>query len=112
MTECSVCGGRATLFLCSPCQGELKGMLVGLGDHTVLTNMITGDTAVGPSWIEILEDAALGRTRLGESARRSSERGSPMLHNERASELLDNVHSMLLRWVEAVNVNAETLEAR
>jgi hypothetical protein len=64
----------------------------------------------GAGWIEYLEDACHGKTRLGESARRSSEKGSPMLHNERASDLLDNVHTMLIRWVEAVNTNTETLE--
>lgn len=79
-------------------------MLRGLAVGQVLPN---GQRAAG--WIEYLEDACHGKTRLGESARRSSEKGSPMLHNERASELLGNVHNMLLKWVEAVNVNAETL---
>lgn len=107
MAECAVCSGRSELYLCSVCQSELKSMLRGLVVGQELPN---GQRGIG--FIEALEDAALGRTRLGESARRSSEKGSPMLHNERASELLDNVHSMLLRWVEAVNINTETLEAK
>jgi hypothetical protein len=79
-------------------------MLTGLAVGQVLPN---GQRAAG--WIEFLEDACHGKTRLGESARRSSEKGSPMLHNERASDLLDNVHEMLIRWVTAVNTNTETL---
>jgi hypothetical protein len=79
-------------------------MLTGLAVGQVLPN---GQRGAG--WLENLEDAAWGRTRLGESARRSSEKGSPMLHNERASDLLENVHDMLLRWVDVVNTNAETL---
>lgn len=103
--QCQVCQGRtADLNLCSVCQSELRSMLVGLAVGQVLPN---GQRGAG--WIEYLEDACHGKTRLGESARRSSEKGSPMLHNERASELLGNVHDMLIRWVEAVNINAETL---
>lgn len=104
-TQCQVCQGRtADLNLCSVCQSELRSMLVGLAVGQVLPNGTRG-----AGWIEYLEDSAQGRTRLGESARRSTERGSPMLHNERASDLLDNVHTMLVKWVEAVNINTETL---
>jgi len=79
-------------------------MLQGLAVGQELPN---GKRAAG--FIENLQDAAWGKTRLGESARRSTEQTSPMLHNERASELLGNVHDMLIRWVEVVNVNTETL---
>jgi hypothetical protein len=102
--QCQVCTAPTDSGLCRVCQGELKDMLIGLAVGQELPN---GQRGAG--WIEYLEDAAHGKTRLGESARRSSEKGSPMLHNERASDLLNNVHDMLIRWVEAVNVNTETL---
>lgn len=103
--QCQVCQGRtADLNLCSVCQSELKSMLVGLAVGQVLPN---GQRGAG--WIENLQDAAWGRTRLGESARRSSEKGSPLLMNERASGLLENVTDMLLKWVQAVNLGTETL---
>ena len=104
MTECQICQGRATLFLCGVCQDSLRDMLRGLAVGQELPN---GQRGAG--WLEFLEDAALGRTRLGESARRSTDRGSPMLHHEAASELHNNIHTMLLQWVEAVNTNTETL---
>ncbi|UXA06567.1 hypothetical protein KXD96_28295 (plasmid) [Mycobacterium sp. SMC-2] len=76
-----------------------------------------------PGFIEYLEDAKLGRTRLGESARRSNERTTPLLvrlgpdrnatretqWKGSPSELLDDLHATLARWVEVINVNAETL---
>ena len=83
-------------------------MLNGLAGRTA-TNTLTGYSRPADGWIELLEDAALGRTRLGESARRSTEKGSPMLHHPKASQLLDDVHGMLLHWVAAVNANTETL---
>lgn len=102
--QCQVCAGRSELHLCGVCQRELKDMLVGLAVGQELPN---GHRGAG--WLEFLEDACTGHTRLGESARRSTDKGSPMLHNERASDLLDNIHGMLLKWVAAVNTNAETL---
>ena len=102
--QCQVCAGRSELHLCGVCQRELKDMLQGLAVGQQLPN---GQRSQG--WIANLEDVCHGKTRLGESARRSSDKGSPMLCNERASELLDNIHDMLLKWVDAVNVNAETL---
>jgi hypothetical protein len=81
-------------------------MLIGLATGQELPNGHRG-----ASWLEYLQDCANGHTRLGESARRSTEHGSPLLMNERASGLLSDVHSMLLRWVAAVNTNAEILAA-
>jgi hypothetical protein len=103
-TQCQVCNGRSELHLCGVCQSELRSMLQGLAVGQELPN---GHRGAG--WLEFLEDACNGKTRLGESARRSSEKGSPMLHNERASDLLNNVHDMLIRWVETININTETL---
>lgn len=102
--QCQVCTAPTDSGLCGICQRELRDMLVGLAVGQVLPNGTRGQ-----GWLENLEDAALGRTRLGESARRSTERGSPMLHNERASDLYNDITDMLQRWVEIVNVNTETL---
>ena len=56
----------------------------------------------GAGWIENLQDAVLGRTRLGESERRSTDRTSPMMAHLEASRLLDNVHATLVRWVQDI----------
>jgi hypothetical protein len=77
------------LYLCSPCQRELRdacGQLLPNGYR-------------GGGFIEWLQDEALGNTRKGESARRSTEKGSPMMHNEHASTLLTQLHAMLTTWV-------------
>ncbi|WP_141245660.1 hypothetical protein [Mycobacterium avium] len=87
-------------------------MLQGLAVGQPLGN---GHYAAG--FIEYLEDAALGRTRLGESARRSNERTTPLPVRPgpdgdwrgSPSELLDNLHATLINWVAVVNVNTETL---
>jgi hypothetical protein len=60
-------------------------------------------------YLEYLEDAALSRTRLGESARRSTDHTTPLPVNLGASALLDNIHDMLARWAETVSLHAETL---
>lgn len=107
--DCEACGRKThTGFLCGPCCDELRDMLTGLAGRTA-TNNLTGYSRPAEGWIGALEDAALGRTRLGESARRSTERGSPMLHHPKSSQLLDDIHGMLLHWVTMINVNAETL---
>ncbi len=54
-TECRNCGRAAQTFLCPRCVTELRDMLTGLAH----------------GWIQYLEDAALGQTKLGESARRT-----------------------------------------
>lgn len=69
-------------------------MLQGLAQGQELPS---GHRAAG--WIEYLEDAALGRTRLGESARRSTERNTPLPVNLRASAMLDDVRCTLSTWV-------------
>lgn len=102
--QCQSCTAPTDSGLCGVCQRELRDMLTGLVVGQELPN---GRRAAG--WLEFLEDAALGRTRLGESARRSTERGSPMLHSARHSDLYNDVTDMLLRWVDAVNTNAEQL---
>lgn len=91
--KCTQCQGNATLFLCKRCQYELHDMLHGLVAGEPSAN---GQPSAG--WIDYLDDAAHGQTRLGESARRSTEKGSPLMVNLRASELLTYAHSVLLEW--------------
>lgn len=62
-----------------------------------------------PGLIEYLQDAAYGRTRLGESTRRSTDTTTPLPVHLDGSALLDDIHTMLTRWVETVNLNVETL---
>ena len=118
MAKCQQCQRKTDLYLCTDCQDDLHEMLQGLA---VGQQLPTGQYAAG--FIEYLEDAKLGRTRLGESARRSNERTTPLLvrlgpdrnatretqWKGSPSELLDDLHATLARWVEVVNVNAETL---
>ena len=97
MSQCQKCAGRAQLFLCTTCTRELKDMLTGLA---VGQKLHTGTNGAG--WIEHLQDAVLGRTRLGESERRSSDRTSPLMVHIEASRLLDSVHATLVRWVQDI----------
>jgi hypothetical protein len=63
-----------------------------------------------PRWLDFLADAATGQTRLGESARRSpGDKAGPLPFNGRASELYDDAHQLLEKWVQVINHNYETL---
>lgn len=108
MTDCQTCGAKTQLHLCNRCQNNLRDTLTQLAYRTA-TNHTTGEQRPAPGWLELLEDAALGRTRLGESARRSTEHSTPMPVNLTASQLLEDVHAMLQRWIELINTNHETL---
>jgi hypothetical protein len=91
--ECQSCGRKAQMYLCSPCEQELKETLEGL-----------------PRWLDFLHDAATGQTRLGESARRApGDNFGPIPFHERASELYDNAHQLLEKWVQVINHNYEQL---
>lgn len=94
MNPCQHCGAKTQLFLCDSCIESLRELLTGL---VVGQELPSGHRA--PGWIEYLQDCAWGRTRLGESARRSSDRTSPMPVHLAASELLDAVHATLGTWV-------------
>lgn len=83
-------------------------MLTNLAHRTAL-NTATGHTRPAPGWLELLHDAALGDTRLGESARRSSDLTSPIPCNLTASQLYDDIHDTLQRWCELVSLHTETL---
>jgi hypothetical protein len=93
MADCQVCARKTQLFLCQSCSTDLHDLLRGLAVGQELPN---GKRA--PSWLEYLQDAAWGRTRLGESARRSTEHSTPLPVNLGASQLLENVNGMLLGW--------------
>lgn len=68
-----------------------------------------GNNHFEPGWLEYLHDAATGHTRLGESARRSSEHGAPLLarlgpkgdFKDSPTEMWDRIHAMLATWVQA-----------
>jgi hypothetical protein len=93
--NCTVCAAKCNNgFLCSRCQQDLKQLLDGLSIGNPL-----GNGRRSRPWLVCLEDAALGGTRLGESARRSTERNSPTPFNERASDELGKVEGMLFGWV-------------
>lgn len=95
---CTHCQRPARLPLCHRCTDDLRDNLRGL-----------------PTWIGYLRDAANGQTRLGESARRSTDKGSPMLprigpaggkgaktvaqsFRHSPSDLLAYTHSVLTEW--------------
>lgn len=118
MANCQACQRKSDLYLCTDCQRDLHEMLQGLAVGQAHPN---GERS--PGFIEYLEDAKLGRTRLGESARRSNERTTPLLvrlgpdrnatretqWKGSPSELLDNLHETLMNWVAVVNTHTETL---
>lgn len=106
MTACTQCGGRAQLFGCNRCQNELRAWLNGLAYGTA-TNWSTGETRRCPGWIERLQESINGHTRLGESARRSTDKGSPALcklHPKHGNfrgtpgQLMVYTHSVLVEW--------------
>lgn len=63
---CKHCGRQAQLFLCELCIKELREMLTWLARGRKRPD---GDYEAG--WLEHLAEAALGQTKLGESARRT-----------------------------------------
>jgi hypothetical protein len=105
--KCQHCHRQSQLYLCECCQDEAEDMLTGLADGWPLQSEHKAYRS--GSYLEFLADAALGHTRLGESARRSTERGSPMPVNLTAAGTLDDIHDMLTRWTVVVNTKAETL---
>lgn len=91
---CTVCTAKTELFLCRTHTDEVRGLLTGLVRGPELRNGHHGS-----GWLTFLIQAATGQTRLGESAGRSTDKGSPMLCNLRASDLLDDVRNMLTTWI-------------
>ena len=101
---CQHCGAKTQLALCQRCQTDLKDMLTGLAQGQPHPN---GQPT--PGWLEYIEDAALGRTRLGESARHSTDTTSPMPVNLTASQIYEDTHAMLQKWAETISTKTETL---
>ena len=83
MSTCQRCGAKSTLFLCNNHTDELRDMFNEL-----------------PRLASHLAEAATGQTRLGEPARRTRSDEQPMRINLRASDLLDDVNRILVRWVQ------------
>jgi hypothetical protein len=83
VSTCQRCGAKSTLFLCNNHTDELRDMLNEL-----------------PRLASHLAEAATGQTRLGEPARRTRSDEQPMRINLRASDLLDDVNRILVRWVQ------------
>jgi hypothetical protein len=97
VTSCQQCARKSQTFICTTCQAELKQMLEGLAIGFPLD---TGRRS--RPWLQCLEDAALGDTRLGESARRSTDRTTPVPFGEKASDLLADVYSVLAGWFQTI----------
>ena len=83
MSQCQRCGAKSALFLCNNHTDELRDLFNEL-----------------PRLASHLAEAATGQTRLGEPARRTRSDEQPMRINLRASDLLDDVNRILVRWVQ------------
>jgi hypothetical protein len=83
VSQCQRCGAKSALFLCNNHTDELRDMFNEL-----------------PRLAHHLAEAATGQTRLGEPARRTRSDEQPMRINLRASDLLDDVNRILVRWVQ------------
>lgn len=89
--DCTACGRKTQSYVCGTCCDEVGDLLTGLADGHELTN---GDGRLSRPFLQNLQDAALGHTRHGESARRSTEKGSPMMHHEKSSNELLKIHNI------------------
>jgi hypothetical protein len=78
VTSCVVCEGRSTnAFLCSRCQNELRDLLNGIAIGWEVQSDYKTYQADG--FLEALKDTRFGLTRLGESARHSGEKNTPLV---------------------------------
>ncbi|MBO0882014.1 MAG: hypothetical protein J2P17_17070 [Mycobacterium sp.] len=115
MTNCEVCSRRAQLYLCDTCRSALGEMLTNLADGLRLDLPATappereGHNSRSRPLLQCLQDAALGQTRLGVSARHSTDHTTPLPHNPNASQLLDDATTTLTKWVTAINLTHQTL---
>jgi hypothetical protein len=123
LINCQCCGSKAQLYLCGTCLRKLGEMITNLADGLPLgvpseaPPERDGDRSI--PLLEALQDAAWGRTRLGQSARRSSENSRPApcrLTNHPTdsfagspSELLDQAHATLEKWVETIRATTQTV---
>jgi len=95
--QCQNCHRKSQLHLCTDCSNQLREMLTGLAIGFPL-----GNGKRSRPWLQCLEDAALGDTRLGESARRSTDRTQPLPFGEPASQLLTNTQATLATWFQTI----------
>ena len=100
--QCTSCDRKSTLFLCSVCTTELRGMFTGL-----------------PRWLRYLEETAYGQATMADDGRHTRSRGyhldgdatvgsygsralavflSAGRVNLKAVRLLDEVHALLGTW--------------
>ena len=116
MTECQTCGRKTNLYLCTTCTNELQELLTSLvttGTRTTITNQ--GKTASGRPWrieqnrpmpglIEYLHHAANGQAKLGEQGPKvSGHNETPIKHNPKAANLLQELHEALGQWARHIN---------
>jgi hypothetical protein len=119
VNKCRGCERPAQLFLCQSCQSKARDVLK---DLALGCRLHLGETPLdkrGPSFLRFLHDTRLGFTRMGDSARRSTENSRPALarltKNEKDSfkgsplELSNEIHQTLMFWAEAVSGQFETL---
>ena len=111
MPDCQICGRKTPLYTCHTCNQQLADNLNQLQNHTRADNKLT------PSFLEHLEDVRYGRTKIGDSTRRSTDRTTPLpirlgphtTWDGSPAQLLTNLHHELAEWVEWVNKHHETL---
>jgi len=84
-TECDVCGAKSQLFLCRNHIDELAELFTGL-----------------PRFMAFLQDAVLGRTRMGGPQRRHRGDEQPMRYNPKASTLYVDARNTLTTWLRHV----------
>lgn len=93
-TQCQSCSAKSQLWLCPRCQGDLKQLLDGLSLGTPL-----GNGRRSRPWLVSLYDEVHGNTRKGESARRSTDKTSPLPFREVASALALKAKGTLGTWL-------------
>lgn len=94
--ECQVCGGKSALPLCRNDVDKLTAML------TALTGEYLPNGKSTSGWLEALDDAACGNTRMGDGGgrRNPGEEHAPIRVNFKASDLMTSVRGTLARWVQ------------
>ena len=85
MTECQACGAKCQLFLCRSHTDELDELFAGL-----------------PRLLGYLQDAVLGRTRMGTPQRRHRGDEQPMRYNPKAATLYVEACNAITTWLRHV----------
>lgn len=99
-TVCGACGAKADSPLCWPCAKELRHALVGNGDRPGLV------------WsLDRLAEAAYGEAKLGGTKQRRGT-DTPLLINERTSNLLRDISKNIDRWFALATGRRERVPSR